>query len=90
MDFFLLFSFSSIPRRRLAYYYTYKVRRRRAWQMPYTEASQRHDNQRRVRQTMISSPIYDARKEAYQHRGNYQPTYYERAKKMNGIFCFFL
>lgn len=47
-----------------------KVKRRRAWQMPFTEASQRHDNQRHVKQTMISSPIYDARKEAYQHHGN--------------------
>lgn len=64
MIFFLLLLFSFTSRAKS------KVKRRKAWQMPFTEASQRHDNQRHVRQTMISSPIYDARKEAYQHHGN--------------------
>lgn len=57
-----------------SYYYCmslkYTARRKRVWQMPYIEVSQRHDNQLHVRQTMISSPIYDAQKEAYQHHGN--------------------
>jgi hypothetical protein len=51
-------------------FYTFKAKKKRAWHKQFIGASQRQDNQHHVKQTMIFSPTYDVRREAYQRQGN--------------------